>query len=94
MAKHTNAKHANAKKSRQTVKQSSSQLPDTAQAGTRHARASSDTSARNTRPVAKRNKHAVTVEEIPDEDSVHSSDEDEDGELGNVLIITKKPVRH
>jgi hypothetical protein len=44
--------------------------------------------------VAKRKKHAVTVEEIPDEDSAHSADEDEDGELSNVLITATKPVRH
>jgi hypothetical protein len=85
-------KHGKAK-SRKTAarKRSPGPQPDTpSQAGARRARASSNSSVGNTEPVAKRNKHAVTVEEIPDEDD--SADEDEEGQLGNVLIIAKNPL--
>jgi hypothetical protein len=89
--------HSNMKKKGKTVskkkstsQQSSSQQQDMPrQAGTRRARAQSESSVGDVQPAAKKNKFAVTVEDVPDEDDPPSAGEDEEGELSKATSSAK-----
>jgi hypothetical protein len=89
MTQHSNTKKRGKKGSKKTSTSQQKDMPS--EAGTHRSQAQSESSAGDVQPAAKRNKSAVTVDDVPDEDS---ADKDEDGELSKASLLLNKVRPH